>query len=173
MFLKTVKFFFIKKSLKKSLQDTVMSRFVGQFSTVGLLIEKINLGKVDVILDVLLANGFDANNISVLVFDKRKNDKQSSTFACFGCEEVNYKGAFKEGICTEFIHSNFDLLINYYQDSNPLLLAITNQSKASFKAGLPINGYLLNDLIIQTSLDNEKAFANELIKYIKILKNRI
>jgi hypothetical protein len=82
---------------------------------------------------------------------------------------LHWNGKIRDINLNEFIQTEFDLLISYYDTEKPLLLLITNNSKSKFKVGFSSNDSILNHLIINTSVKNHDVFFYELNKYLKIL----
>ena len=78
--------------------------------------------------------------------------------ATFGKQEVN-----------NFITTDFDLLINYYDTEKVPLLLISHQSKAKFKVGFSSVDKRINHFMISTNAENHIIFIEELFKYLKIL----
>ncbi|WP_243233374.1 DUF6913 domain-containing protein [Flavobacterium pectinovorum] len=71
---------------------------------------------------------------------------------------------------TEFIETEFDLLISYYDVQKPILKLITNQSKAKFKVGFASIDKNMNRWMINTALVDYKLFVFELFKYLRSIK---
>ena len=69
----------------------------------------------------------------------------------------------------DFVNTKFDLLINLYQSNALALQVVSAATQAEFKVGLYDANQDLNDLIIETKLDDKTLFKTELIKYLNIL----
>lgn len=61
------------------------------------------------------------------------------------------------------------MLINLYQSDALALQVVSAATQAQFKVGLYDANQDLNDLIIETKLDDKALFKTELIKYLNIL----
>lgn len=87
-------------------------------------------------------------------------------------ERRNYrwKGEITEDFLNEFINTEFDILLSYYNVENILLMMITKQSRAKFKVGFSSVDNNLNRWMIHTELENYKLFVSELFRYLKNLK---
>ena len=82
---------------------------------------------------------------------------------------MNWKGEIVDQVIHDFIKTKFDLLISYYVIEKPILLVITNQSKAQFKVGFSTIDKRFNNLLIAATMDKYSIFVQELFKYLKIL----
>ncbi|KVV15838.1 hypothetical protein AP058_00678 [Flavobacterium sp. TAB 87] len=169
MFLNAIKLFFIKKSLKRTLHNDMKSSRISEIQNIGLLIENRNLSCKQVILDQLVANGIREENVSILVFKQNFKKKESVSLPTCGFKDLKLNGSFADGFVANFIATKFDLLISYYEVENPVMLSITKQSQASFKAGFTLENYFFNDINVKVDVSNAIGFTNELVKYLKIL----
>jgi hypothetical protein len=61
------------------------------------------------------------------------------------------------------------MLISYYDFEKAPLMIITQQSKASFKVGFSTIDKRLNHFMIDTNVEKQEVFTNELFRYLKIL----
>jgi hypothetical protein len=82
---------------------------------------------------------------------------------------LDWNGTIGDVVVTEFIQTEFDLLVSYYEIEKVILLLITNRSKAKFKVGFSSIDKRFNHLTITTRIGNYSIFAHELFKYLKIL----
>ena len=69
----------------------------------------------------------------------------------------------------DFVESEFDWLISYYDIEKAGLMQVTNLSKARFKVGFSSIDKRINHFMIDTNAENYEIFVTELIKYLKIL----
>ena len=91
------------------------------------------------------------------------------SYPTFGLKDFNFKGRTELQSINEFVSNEFDLLINYYDVEKPVLLLLTNNSKAKFKVGFSSVDKKLNHLMINTNAENHTVFVHELFRYLKIL----
>lgn len=170
MFLNQIKEFSLKRILKKSFLNNNQNLDVKAIKSVGLLInEKKFLHKTELI-DELVNNGFKKENIKILVFNDKINSNQVLVYPTFSLKHVSLSGKFNENVVKDFINEKFDLLISYYDIEKKILMIVTNNSNAKFKAGFANIDKRCNDLLIATDVQNFKIFVSELFKYLKILK---
>jgi hypothetical protein len=63
----------------------------------------------------------------------------------------------------------YDLLVNYYTQDVLILKLMTVKTKARIKVGFAEIDPELNDLILQTQLQDFNTFKTELAKYLKVM----
>ena len=170
MFLNYIKDFFIKKIVKKNLHNVKNEVFKSSIQTVGLLIDESNFNNSEALKKELILNGILSENIKIIVYQRKFKEKKEYSLPTFGKNQMNWKGEFEEVFLKEFIATEFDLLISYYSIEKPILMMITQKSKAKFKVGFASIDKSLNRWMIETSLENYKLFIFELFKYLKNIK---
>jgi hypothetical protein len=158
MFLNYIKNFFLKYTLKNKWRE-VSSPAITTVRSIGLLLDET----------VFSQNGFAANSIRILVYRDTINTKETYSEYTFNGNSLNWDGTIKDEVINEFIQTEFDLLISYYEIEKAILLLITNNSKAKFKVGFSSIDKRLHHLMISTAIENHTVFVNELCKYLKIL----
>nr|WP_229684358.1 hypothetical protein [Flavobacterium limi] len=144
--------------------------FTSNVQTIGLLIDESDFSYSKLIIDELILNGITPGNIKVVVYRNKFRDKEEYEFPTFTKKHIDWNGEIKLPFLTEFIETEFDLLISYYDVQKPTLKLITNQSKAKFKVGFASIDKNINRWMINTSLSNYKLFVFELFKYLKNIK---
>ncbi|MCV9931705.1 hypothetical protein OIU80_05370 [Flavobacterium sp. LS1R47] len=170
MFLNYIKVFFVKKSLNKNLDNVKKSAFTTDIQTVGLLIDGNDFSKKEALLTELVSKGIVEKNIKIVVYKDKFDKKEAYTCPTFGINHLNWRGEITEKFLKDFIKEEFDLLISYYDIEKPMLMLITQNSKAKFKVGFATIDKRLNRLMINTNVREYKVFVNELFKYLKNIK---
>ena len=170
MFLNYLKDFFIKKTLKNNLHNVKNEVFTSNIQTIGLLIDESDFRHSKALIKELISNGIDSDKIKIVVYRNKFKDKKEYSFPTFGIKHVEWNGGVKVSFLTEFIETEFDLLISYYDAQKPILKLITNQSKARFKVGFAAIDKNINRWMINTALENYKLFVFELFKYLRSIK---
>jgi len=170
MFLNYIKELFVKKSLRNNLHNVKNEVFTSNVQTIGLLIDESKFRHSKELIEELVLHGIASKNIKVITYRSKFNNKEVYLFPSFGNEHINWKGKIKEVFLTEFIETEFDLLISYYNNKNSVLMMITNLSKAKFKVGFSLIDEKINRWMINTDLENYKLFISELFKYLKNIK---
>lgn len=164
MFLDYIKLFFVKKSIKKHLKNTIHSVSKDKIKSVGVLIDEDNFKNISQ-LEKLLANfGF---TLQVLTFRNKWEKDTVSKYQKFGFQDFDFFGNLKSVDIQQFADSKFDMLVSYYDNQNFPLQLLTAKSKAQLKTGFSDNE--LNQLMIDTQLNKETVFVDELKKYLTLL----
>ncbi len=169
MFLNYLKNFFLKYTLKNKWQEVNNLATTNTIRTVGLLIDETKFLDKESLIQELISNGFAANNISILVYRDAINKKETYSRHTFNSAVLNWDGTITDRVVNEFIETEFDLLVSYYETAKAFLLLITNNSKAKFKVGFSSIDKRLHHLTITTRIENYTIFVHELFKYLKIL----
>jgi hypothetical protein len=83
---------------------------------------------------------------------------------------MNWRGEFESFFLNEFIKTEFDLLISYYDVEKTTLLMVTQKSRAKFKVGFALIDSRFNRWMIAVALENYKLFISELFRYLRNIK---
>ncbi|MCG9792599.1 hypothetical protein LXH21_08985 [Flavobacterium algicola] len=137
--------------------------------TVGLLVDENYFSEKGKLIDEIISFGISQENIQILVYKNRIKSIDKGNYTICTPASVNWNAEVTDKSVKEFIETEFDLLINYYDVEKALLLLINSKSKAKFKAGFATVDKKLNDLIINVNADNYQVFVQELFRYIKLL----
>ncbi|KFF04445.1 DUF6913 domain-containing protein [Flavobacterium reichenbachii] len=170
MFLNYIKEFFVKKTLKKYLRNVKSEVFTSNIKTIGLLVDESEFHDSEALIDELILNGITQNNIEIVAYKDKFKKKDTYSRPTFGKTHISWSGKVEEDFLNEFIKTEFDLLISYYNVENPFMMLVTQQSKAKFKVGFAAVEENLNRWMINTEMRNYKIFISELFKYLKSLK---
>ncbi|WP_432419523.1 DUF6913 domain-containing protein [Flavobacterium aquiphilum] len=169
MFLDYIKSFVLKNTLKKSLFNVKEESLRSAIVKVGLIVDESNFLETAALKQEIVSNGILENNIKVIAFRDNFKSKEEYLNPTFGFKDLDFKSNFTKESINEFLSEEFDLLINYYSEENPILLLLTNRTKAKFKAGFSSVDKRLNHFLINIASDDYKGFVNELFRYLKIL----
>ncbi|WP_433829759.1 DUF6913 domain-containing protein [Flavobacterium anhuiense] len=170
MFLNYIKEFFVKKSLNVNLNNKKSEVFAKKIQTIGLLIDESNFEHSEALIKELALHGIALENIKVLAYREKFKEKETYSRPTFAKKHINWNGEITEGFLSEFVNSEFDLLLSYYDVENVILKLITSKSKAKFKVGFSTVDQRLNRFMISTELGNYKLFISELFRYLKNIK---
>lgn len=170
MFLNYIKEFSLKRILKNSFRIVNNNQNVTTIKSVGLLVDESNFNQTTKLINEIVNNGIRKDNINVIVYKDKLNQNEVFSHPTFNSKHINFSGKFTEKVVLNFVEQKFDLLISYYSVEKSLLMIITNNSKADFKVGFADIDKRLNQLTINTRIENHKIFIFELFKYLKILK---
>jgi hypothetical protein len=170
MFLNYIKEFFVKKSLKNNLHNVKNEVFTSNVQTIGLLVDESEFRHSEELVKELISNGINPDNIKIVMYRSKFDKKETYSRPTFGKKHINWRGEVIVDFLTEFIDTEFDLLISYYDTEQPILMMVTNKSKAKFKVGFASVDNNLNRWMIETAIENYKLFVSELFKYLKNIK---
>nr|WP_248574818.1 hypothetical protein [Flavobacterium sp. H122] len=140
-----------------------------QVSSVGVLIDETYFNQKNDLINELINSGLKRDNIKILVYKDKIKKNEAFSFPVFSRKDLNWKGDFSSNHAIDFVNTEFDLLISYYDLEKTPLLLMTHRSKALFKAGFSTIDKRLNHLLINTNVENYKVFVHELFRYLKIL----
>ncbi|NJX14987.1 DUF6913 domain-containing protein [Tamlana crocina] len=118
-----------------------------------------------------LADNIDVkpNRLKIIAFSESEKDNVNTWDACYNPKDFGWKGTVKNSELQEFLNTEFDALVSYYEDGVLELKLITALSKAKFKIGILQTDERLNDLIIKNPLKEFNSFKKEVHKYLTIL----
>lgn len=170
MFLNYIKEFFVKKSLKNNLHNVQNEVFTSNVQTIGLLVDESRFKHSKELLEEVISKGIAAQNVKIAVYTSKFDKKETYSIPTFGKKHINWKGEITAVFLNEFIETEFDLLISYYDSENAILMSVTNKSRAKFKVGFVSVDQRLNHLMINTAVENYRLFVFELFKYLKSIK---
>ncbi|WP_166925184.1 DUF6913 domain-containing protein [Flavobacterium poyangense] len=170
MFLNYIKEFFIKKSLKNNWRSLKNEVFTSNVQTIGLLVDETKFSHSNELIKEFVSNGISPDNIKIVSYSDKFKEKTTYTSPTFGKKHINWKGEITADFLTEFIETEFDLLISYYDIEKVILMLITAKSKAKFKVGFASVDKELNRWMIDTAIEKYKLFVFELFRYLKNIK---
>ena len=111
--------------------------------------------------------GLNDNKIKFITYLSKNDTKLNHWDSYFAKQDFGWNGQIKNLDLQEFIESEFDALISFYQRDNLELNYATACSKAKFKIGISNYNQKLNDFIIDINPRFTDIFAKELKKYLK------
>lgn len=168
MIFQRFKEFLIEKKLQKLLaQETSLEGSQKKIQSIGILTADPISSKIN--LQEEFAHILGVRNCKVYSFRKfQKTDKPSQKH--FSENDINWNGKFTQANFQDFLEQPFDLLIGYFKESNVYLESAILYSKANFKVGFSQLHQQLYTLEIDLETNNLKGFAEELKKYLIVLK---
>jgi hypothetical protein len=174
MFLQGLKDKFKHKSGEKYLKNELLK-------TPDLERKNKGIAKVGVIVDLDTFQNSDLFYQFIDIFKLRPNavkimgyrgyyDKNSPySTPVFSEKDLGWGGAVENSYALEFLTKEYDLLVNYYTQDVLILKLMTVKTKARIKVGFAEIDPELNDLILQTQLQDFNTFKTELAKYLKVM----
>lgn len=164
---------FKEKSIKKKLNSILNSpRNENKdyaINTVGVIFNLEEIENFDMFKHLATDLNILPNKINVIAFTSNEKDATFSWNACFHKKDIGWQGKISNVELNTFLYEKYDLLISYYQEDVLELKFLTAFSNAKFKASIFQGDDRLNDLIIDSKINEFHVFEKELIKYLQVL----
>ncbi|MGL5113002.1 MAG: DUF6913 domain-containing protein [Flavobacterium sp.] len=170
MFFNWFKNFFLKRKLNKIVSNIATFSLSQKAQTVGVLVDETAFFQARALHQTLIAFGFQEEDIFILTFNNIKSLKSEGAYPAFGWQDISAGLKIKTGKVATFVQQPFDVLVSYYDSHNSLLQWITYQSKASSKVGFYEVDHRLNNVIINTSINNYKQFVQEFVRVLRVIE---
>ncbi|MGG5575949.1 DUF6913 domain-containing protein [Myroides sp. C15-4] len=166
---------FKKKTLKKAINKASLKGMESNYDfplrTIGILIEKSEVSKVDELIQSLRQNGAVVEQIHVLVYTGLTGAKQLQD-PSFSLKDFSIIGDVQNQEVKKFIEQPFDLLINFYAKDIVPLLWVSAKSKAKFKVGIATVTPRINHFSLDMQELQATAYIKHLLNYITIFKTK-
>ncbi|WP_417291442.1 DUF6913 domain-containing protein [Corallibacter sp.] len=164
---------FKEKSIKKQLSSILKNRQLKfsdkKIESVGIILSADEVNDFESLKTLSTRLNVLPNKLKIIAYTSSKKEMTYSWDVCFNPNDFTWNGRVKNAELQTFINTEFDLLISYYSTDVTTLKYITAASKSVFKTSIFQKDKRLNDLIINTDLQNVEAFKNELYKYLTVL----
>jgi hypothetical protein len=170
MFSHKFKDFIIKNSVKKRLSNVKHIASTNSVQTIGIIFDETQGSQREKLINEIKKWQVAPLSIEFIVFKDKVKKTEQFDYAVFSNKDITWNASFTNSEVNQFSAKNFDLLVSYYDEEKAALLLITQLSKANFKVGFSSIDHRLNHFLIQTEIDKCATFAEELFKYLKILK---
>ncbi|MCP2025674.1 hypothetical protein L1276_000814 [Flavobacterium sp. HSC-32F16] len=144
--------------------------FTSNIQTVGLLVDETQFRYSKELIKELVSNGIAEENIKIVAYRRKFKKKKIYSKPTFGRKHIDWRGQITEVFLSEFINTEFDLLISYYEVEISVLMMLTSKSKAKFKVGFSSVDKKLNRWMIETTTAEYKLFISEFFRYLKSIK---
>ena len=165
---------FKKKSNDKYLNNILNNRKTSvnnnKIKSVGIIINLEEFNDYDSLRSVFTYLGVNENKIKFVAYVTEKDETLTSWDSYFTPLDFGWNGNISNYDINEFIETEFDALISYYDEDIYELNLITAKSKANFKIGISNNDQRLHDFIIDIKSSFIDIFKVELEKYLKGFK---
>jgi hypothetical protein len=169
MFLNIIKNFLLKNKVSKLLSNSPANQTEGLIKSVGVIFDGNLTLDIENVIHQLIKHGIEENQIKVLIFKNKINKNEVYNHEVFTYKEINLSGEITNPKAELFLKTKFDLLINYHEFDKMPLVYSSYLSNANFKVGFTSKDKIVNQFMINTSLENYQLFLDELFKYLKIL----
>ena len=174
MFFKGLQDKFKVKSGLKYLQEEMQKPPLGiarekGVSSIGCIVDVDRFQNAEAFYELIDDFSLRPNGIKIIGY-KREYDKNSPyAIQIFSDKDLGWKGEIENGYVLEFLGREYDMLINYYDEDNLMMKLLSVKTQARIKVGLGTLDPKINDLILNTPLNDFGLFKSELKKYLKVL----
>ncbi|NQX84447.1 MAG: hypothetical protein HRT67_00740 [Flavobacteriaceae bacterium] len=170
MFLKRFKDKSNQKYIKKALNSLQVRFGDKKIASVGVLMHSDEFIDYEKCRQLAVSIGVDEREVKFMTFVEAKKNDMASMDDVFSAKDIGWNGKLKKTALQNFVNTDFDALISYYNSSALELQVITASSKANFKIGINSDEDRLFDLMISVvAIKQIDVFKQELQKYLKIL----
>jgi len=163
---------FYEKQLKKlSRNDNNKNQTIPKrIKSIGVLADSRLFGGYDLSRNLSQKLKLPHKNFEILIFENLKDDFVTQHYNTFTEKDLGMYGKAKTANVTDFINSDYDMLINYCNRNSIFTDVLAIRSKAKFKVGFA-NEELQNlyDFTIVVEGNKIDIFNDELAKYLQIL----
>lgn len=170
MFYRTIKYFLLKKHINKSLSKGLTEVTNQPIKTIGLLIDGTHFFEREKLINEFKKNANGQFKINILVYRKKAKKDEVIEYPYYAKNHVGITGTILKGEIENFIAFPFDLLVNYYDETNGDLELISVKSKAKFKVGFATVNNEINHFMVSSYIEKYEEFTQVLFEYLKILK---
>jgi hypothetical protein len=169
MFFSKIHLFLIKKNIKNRLTNVSHNGSASSVKKVGVILDEKYIDFKEKIQKILIKNSVLEKNIKFIIFTNSPKKEDQAVADRFSIKDFKSNATINSSRLNWFLDENFDLLINYYDEKNPMMMLLTQLTASNFKIGFASIDKRLNHLIIQTKATEQLVFMNETIKYLQIL----
>jgi hypothetical protein len=168
MFFKIIKAYFLRRKVKQMLLSYELTSNSDKIKTIGLFVDETFFSNTNELINEIksLNSSFD---IKILKYSSKKIENSEERNKTLKLNKVSFFGNIKHAETTEFVNTEFDLYLGFYDLHKPLFKMISIQSKAKFKVGINKINKKINHIVIQEKSENYKIITIELFKYLNIL----
>lgn len=175
MFLKGIKDKFKQKSARKFVQQTlskpsVVSTRKKGIRKVGCIVDLDKFETTDKFYEFLEEFGLQPNAVKIIGYKSYYDKNSPYATPVFSDKDLGWNGDIENSYALEFLNGEYDVLVNYYNESNLLLNIMSLKTVARLKVGFKEVGPEFNDLMLETKLSDFRTFKTELKKYLGVLK---
>ena len=137
--------------------------------TIGCIVDMDNFPEADTFYGLRNDFALRPNGVQIIGY-KREYDKTSPFgIQFFTDRDLGWNGEIDNGHVTEFLSREYDVLINYYERETLMLKLLTMSTSARLRVGFSDVDHRINDLILDSHLEDIDAFKLELKKYLTVL----
>lgn len=114
--------------------------------------------------------GLDDTHFDILTIKHKKSNYNEFKGNVLLTNEVSWKGELSLPEVKNFLQNQYDLLIDFIAQSEPLKLLVVAKTQSVLKIGFAGNKPELYNILIDVLPEKIEVFMAELVKYLRILK---
>jgi hypothetical protein len=168
MFKRIQKIFFTR-NITKNLKKRTMFGVNDSLTTIGFLVNEEEHINFDIFFDMSIALGVQQKDTKIFSFTDIKTKTPTLIQNKIFSNHFNWRGEINNNNALDFLNTQLDVLVSYYDTKNNYLNLMTSKSKAKFKVGFNGVDNRLFDLIINVDPQKNLDVKSELLKYFKVL----
>jgi len=168
MFKRIQKIFFTR-NITKNLKKRTMFGVNDSLTTIGFLVNEEEHINFDIFFDMSIALGLQQKDTKIFSFTDIKTKTPTLIQNKIFSNHFNWRGEINNNNALDFLNTQLDVLVSYYDTKNNYLNLMTSKSKAKFKVGFNGVDNRLFDLIINVDPQKNLDVKSELLKYFKVL----
>ena len=174
MFLQGLKDKFKHKSGEKFLKNELLKipdleRNRKEIKKVGVIVDLDTFQNADLFYQFIEMFNLRPNAVKIMGYRGFYDKNSPYSTPVFSDKDLGWGGAVENSYALEFLNKEYDLLVNYYTQDILILKLMTVKTRARIKVGFAELDPELNDLILQTQLQDFNTFKTELKKYLKVM----
>ncbi len=174
MFLQGLKDKFKHKSGEKFLKNELLKipdleRNRKEIKKVGVIVDLDTFQNADLFYQFIEMFNLRPNAVKIMGYRGFYDKNSPYSTPVFSDKDLGWGGAVENSYALEFLTKEYDLLVNYYTQDILILKLMTVKTRARIKVGFAELDPELNDLILQTQLQDFNTFKTELKKYLKVM----
>jgi len=159
----------ILKKTKRNLENRDLSGLNNKLKTIGFLVDESQFQDFDKLYAFYKPFGLQPKDVKVFSFIRFKKSLPTLRQNQLHHKEINWKGHITNSNATEFLDSEFTVLVALYNGRNTFLDLMVSESKAHFKVGFHKSDPKLYDLLLGIDPNDVELLEKELLKYTKVL----
>lgn len=157
---------YIKQALSKPLAETTREKGVRK---IGCIVDLDKFDNADVFYEFLETFQLQPNAVKIIGYKSFYDKNSPYATPVFSDKDLGWSGDIENSYALEFLHREYDVLVNYYDENSLLLNLMSIKTIARFKVGFKKVGPDFNDLMVDIPLTEFKTFKTELKKYLGVL----
>ncbi len=164
----TLKSIIYSNKIKKTLSNKAVLSDASS-GKIGLIIDAESFDSKQALTELYKSLEVKKSDFKIVVFGHADRISEDLEVDFLKPEEISYSGHFKMEAIRAFTKEKFEFLICYFSEKSKIGYLLAAETSAAVKIGNSPDTYAMYDVEIQTKEIN--AFEQQVLKYIKIIKN--